>query len=103
MAWILATHPDAVIRNESKAIRFAERAVALTGHRDAKALDTLAAAYASAGRFDRAAATAQEALSRASGAPGGRQAVLIRRRLELYRQSRPYREPVRAPDPDRPS
>jgi tetratricopeptide (TPR) repeat protein len=100
MAWILATHPDAVIRNESKAIRFAERAVALTRHRDAKALDTLAAAYASAGRFDRAAATAQEALSMA---PGGRQAVLIRRRLELYRQSRPYREPVRAPDPDRPS
>ena len=56
-------------------------------------LDTLAAAYASAGRFDQAQQVAQAALKLASaGRPGEPLAPDIRARLELFRKGKPYRE-----------
>jgi arylsulfatase A-like enzyme/tetratricopeptide (TPR) repeat protein len=61
-AWILATHPDAQVRSPERAVRLAERAARLCRRKDASVLDTLAAAYASAGTFEPAVATAQEAL-----------------------------------------
>ena len=57
LAWLLATAPDAALRDATQAIRFAEQAADLTGRQDASALDILAAAYAAAGQFDRAVAT----------------------------------------------
>jgi spermidine synthase len=54
-------------------------------------LDTLAAAYAAAGRFAEAVAAAERAVPLAES---GGQAELARRiqsRLELYRAGRPYR------------
>ena len=54
LAWLLATAPDAALRDPDRAIDFGERAADLTGRQDASALDVLAAAYASAGQFDRA-------------------------------------------------
>ncbi len=68
-------------------MRLAERAVQLTGRRDAGAVDVLAAAYAAAGNFDRAVATAEAALSLAGTGAG---AAAIRVRLDLYRQRRPF-------------
>jgi choline-sulfatase len=92
IAWILATHPDARIRNPGEAVRLAERAAERTDRRQPVMLDTLAAAYAAAGDFDRATAVAQEAMSlAASGGPAGL-AGEIGTRLELYRQKRPFRE-----------
>jgi arylsulfatase A-like enzyme/Flp pilus assembly protein TadD len=92
MAWILATHPDARIRNPGEAVRLAERAAERTGRRQPLMLDTLAAAYAAAGDFDRAAATAEEAMSlAASGGPVGLSGE-IGTRLALYRQKKPFRE-----------
>jgi tetratricopeptide (TPR) repeat protein len=91
IAWILATHPDDRIRNPSEALRLAQRAAELTP-RQPVILDTLAAAYAASGDFDRAAATAQEATAlAASGGPAGL-AAEIGKRLELYRQKKPFRE-----------
>jgi choline-sulfatase len=92
-AWILATHPDGRVRNPGEAVRIAEDAAERTARRQPVMLDTLAAAYAAAGQFDQAVITAQEALSLAatSGPPG--LAPEIAKRLELYRQKRPYREP----------
>jgi tetratricopeptide (TPR) repeat protein len=90
LAWLLATAPDAALRDPAQAIRFAERAADLTGRRDASALDVLAAAYASAGDFDRAAATCELALSLK---PDAALASDIRARQALYRQHRPYRTP----------
>jgi superkiller protein 3 len=91
-AWILATHPDGRIRNPGEAIRLAEGAAERTGRRQPVILDTLAAAYAAAGQFDRAAATAQEATSLAAAESPAGLAVEIRKRLELYRQKKPFRE-----------
>ena len=50
----------------AEAVDLAERAVALTGRQDARALDVLAVALASAGRFDEAVAAAREALGKAT-------------------------------------
>ena len=73
-------------------MRLAERAAELTEHRDAAILDTLAAAYASAGRFVRAVEVATSALER-TPASGGNQLPEIRARLEGYRRREAYRRP----------
>jgi arylsulfatase A-like enzyme/tetratricopeptide (TPR) repeat protein len=92
IAWILATHSDPAVRDPVKAVRLAERAAELTGRRQPVILDTLAAAYAAAGDFERAAAIAQQAASLASA--GGATALSgeIGARLALYRQKKPFRE-----------
>jgi choline-sulfatase len=92
IAWIRATHADPAVRDPAEAVRLAERAAELTAHREPVILDVLAASYAAAGDFNRAAATAQEAIAlAASGGPAGL-AGEIGKRLELYRQKRPFRE-----------
>ena len=90
LAWLLATAPDAALRDADQAIQFAERAADLTGRQDASATDVLAAAYAEAGQFDRAIAASQLALTMK---PDAALAAAIRRRLELYRHHQPYRSP----------
>ena len=90
LAWLLATAPEAAIRDPDGALRLAERAAELTERRDASALDVLAAAYASAGRFDEAVATCDLALTRNPDPPLERS---IRTRQALYRQRQPYRAP----------
>jgi arylsulfatase A-like enzyme/Tfp pilus assembly protein PilF len=91
LAWILATHPSARLRNPAEAVRLAERAAELTGRRDPVVLDALAAAYAASGEWERATATADEAVARV--APGARDlAEDIGRRLSLYRRRMPFRE-----------
>ncbi|MFQ5804823.1 MAG: tetratricopeptide repeat protein [Phycisphaerae bacterium] len=107
-AWILATHADAAVRSPKEAVRLAERAAELTKKERAgilaaaNVLDTLAAAYAAAGRFDRAVATAEAAAARAAAAGSRSLAKSIRKRLALYRRGLPYREQVRAGDKRRP-
>jgi hypothetical protein len=61
LAWILATCPDDGVRNGPEAVKLAERACEQAKFQKAIYLGTLAAAYAEAGRFDEAVATAQEA------------------------------------------
>ncbi len=57
IAWIRATHPDPRFRNAVEAVALATRAVELARD-DVNSLDTLAAAYAEAGRFSEAVQTA---------------------------------------------
>jgi len=90
LAWLLATAPDAALRDPADALRFAERAADLTERRDASALDILAAAYASAGRFDEAIATCDLALTLKPAAALERS---IRARQAQYRKHQPYRSP----------
>lgn len=91
LAWILATAPEETVRNANQAVRFAERAVDLTGRRDVEAIDVLAAAYAAAGLFDRALETSQEAIRLD---PAGPLAAAILERQELYRRQKAYRQPA---------
>ena len=88
LAWILAAHPDAEVRDAAEAIELAERAAARTDHRYANILDTLAAAYAAAGRFDEAVATAQRAVELAPGDES------IRAHQRAYLDRRPYTDPA---------
>lgn len=89
MAQILATHPDPKIRDSSEAIVLAERAAQLTEYQNASVLDTLAAAYAAAGRFEQAVTTAEAALELASAAKADELVISIRKQLQLYRQAKP--------------
>lgn len=94
IAWIVATRPDARARDPKESVRLAERAAKLTGNREPVILDTLAAAYAASGDFERATGTAHRAVALAAARSDGL-ANEIAKRLELYRQKKPYREPAR--------
>ncbi len=92
LAWLLATLAPTDGGNPVRAVTLAERACEATSNKVPAYLDTLAAAYAAAGRFTDAVATAQKAieLARAAGLP--QVANEIETHLELYRAGRPYRQ-----------
>jgi tetratricopeptide (TPR) repeat protein len=92
LAWLLATYPDAHIRNGAQAVKYAGRACELTHDGVTLLVGTLAAAYAEAGRYDDAIATAQEACALASAS--GEQDLLEKNQklLALYRAHQPYHE-----------
>jgi tetratricopeptide (TPR) repeat protein len=89
VAQILARHPDPEIRDSNEAIILAEQAAKLTGYRNASVLETLAAAYASAGRFEQAVTTAEAALELASAAQIDELVIRLRTQLQLYKQGKP--------------
>jgi spermidine synthase len=90
LAWILATDASEHVRDPDDALLHARRAVELTNEQNFAVLDTLATAYAAAGDFEKAVATADRALQLAkpSDLPPAQQ---IRRRLELFRNQQPFR------------
>ncbi len=96
LAWTLATDPDPRLRSGLEAVSLATRAVELSGTNNAIFLDTLAAAYAEAGRLGEATATARAAQAKASAQGRQELAEQIRRRLALYSSGQPYREAPRA-------
>ena len=98
LAWILATHWDPAVRDPSEAMLMARRAAELTGHRDATVLDTLAAAYACASRFDEAVKTAEVALNLATETQQLELVRYLSQRLDLYLRAQPYRERAGSPD-----
>jgi tetratricopeptide (TPR) repeat protein len=88
LAWTLATCVDPTVRDPQEAIRVIERVALESG--DPQILDTLAAAYAAAGRFDAAASTASRAADRAERMGDEGSASEIRARLSLYRRGEPF-------------
>jgi Flp pilus assembly protein TadD len=84
LAWVLATGSDAAVRSGAEAVGLAERASRQTNQKDAAVLETLAAAYAEAGRFPEAADAADRALAIA----GGNAALAddVRMRAAAYRR-----------------
>lgn len=87
LAWILATHEQAAVRNGAEAVRLAKSAVAITGEQDARSLETLAIASAEAGDFPAATEARRKALKLAlaaqerdfAGTAGGSTAALRKR------------------------
>ena len=92
LAWLLATAPEDNLRDGAEAVRLAERASQATGGRMPEALDVLAAAYAEAGRFAAAAATARRSRDLARATSSDDLAKEIGRRLARYEEGEPYRE-----------
>ncbi len=92
LAWLLATCPDAHIRDGVQAVKYAGRACELTRYGVAPFVGTLAAACAEAGRYDEAIAAAQKACALAAAA--GEEELLEKNRklLALYQAHQPYRE-----------
>ena len=90
LAWLLATASDPGLRNGKEAVRLAERACQLTQNKNAALGYTLAAAYAEAGRFADAVATAQKA--REVALEQGLNEIVARNEplLELYKSGRAY-------------
>jgi peptidoglycan/LPS O-acetylase OafA/YrhL len=97
LAWSLATSSDAKSRNGALAVTYAEDACQQTNYQIPVMVGTLAAAYAEAGRFDDAVATARKACRLASQA--GDQALMQHNEelLALYLKHQPYHEPTPHP------
>ena len=92
-AWLLATCPDAKFRNGGEALDMARQAVFID--RNQGTLDTLAAAFARAGDYLQAAAIQEQAADLARGSQGDEPAPEpLLRRLQLYKQKKPYTAPV---------
>jgi tetratricopeptide (TPR) repeat protein len=92
LAWDLATHPNAAVRNGAEAIALAQRALQLTAATDPVVLDVLAAAYAEMGRFPEALATAGKALQIAEQQKKRPLSDAVRARILLYRSGQPCRQ-----------
>ncbi len=90
LAWLLAAHVEAGVRDPAEAVSLAARAVVLTHRQDPRSLDVLGAAYAAAGRFDQAVTTAQTAVD-LLGARGSLSAATeVSERVELYRRHQAF-------------
>jgi protein O-mannosyl-transferase len=92
MAWVLATNPNASIRNGAEALELAGRAVQLSDGREPAVLGTLAAAYAETQRFSEALQTAHKAADLAARQNNQPLAESIRVKIQLYEAGTPFRE-----------
>jgi tetratricopeptide (TPR) repeat protein len=90
LAWLLATCPDDRYRDGKRAVELARKACELSAWKNPYRVDTLAAAYAEAGRFDEAVHWQKKVLEakdyeRAKG-------EAARKRLKLYEAKQPFRD-----------
>jgi protein O-mannosyl-transferase len=92
LARVRASDENAAVRNGAEAVSLAERANHLTGSAQPFVLDTLAMAYAEAGRFPDAQASVRKALELATAAGAEKSVPEMQQRLQLYQSGRPFRE-----------
>jgi Flp pilus assembly protein TadD len=95
LAWLLATSPDASLRNGPKAVELAKQADRLVRGTNTLVLRTLAAAFAENGEFADAIRTARSAMQLAR--MHGEDAVVkdLDQQIALYQLGMPYRETVK--------
>ncbi len=91
LAWVLATAPEAIYRDGNRAVELAEWVCKATAYKSPPLLDTLAAAYAEAGQFDKAINTTQQAIKIVRLNPKA-STTELESRLKLYNAGRPYHE-----------
>jgi protein O-mannosyl-transferase len=99
LAWLLATYPEASIRNGAEAVELARQAVQRSDGRQPEILNTLAAAYAEMGRFSEAMETARRSLDLALAQNNTTLADAIRARIKRYQEGFQYYEAPRLPSP----
>jgi tetratricopeptide (TPR) repeat protein len=96
LAWVLATAPDASVRNGSKAVDLALDVDKLSGGQNPIMIATLAAAYAEAGRFPEAVSTIQRALQLATAQNNAAQVSTFHMELGMYQAGTPLHAGVPA-------
>jgi tetratricopeptide (TPR) repeat protein len=95
LAWALATHPDASVRNPEEAASLAERAMTMTQGRDPGVLGVVAAAHAANGRYREAVEGGEKALALANRLRNYELATDMEERLRLYQWGCPCYESPR--------
>ncbi len=91
LAWILSTSSDAGTRNGTEALRMATSVSEKTRFQNPSFMQTLAAAYAETGDFDKAVSTGRQALALIPEGDGGVLKEALAGQLENYRARRPTR------------
>lgn len=91
-ASLLATCPDASVRNGQAAVQDAMAACKMDNFDRAQFIDTLAAAYAETGDFDSATRYEEKAMAQAHKSK--EYTAGMEKRLALYQRHKPYREPA---------
>ncbi len=93
LAWALAVAPDSAVVNAQEAVGLAKKCDEAKGG-DAETLDTLAAAYARAGKFEDAIAAAARAAGAADDSHRANLAAVIRARLAMYQKHQAFIQPM---------
>jgi tetratricopeptide (TPR) repeat protein len=91
LAWLLATHTDAAIRDGAEAVRLATQAVQLTQRQEPAVLDTLSVAYAETGDYAQAKQAAGDAIALCRVQGKIQLAREIENHLKLIEQGQPLR------------
>ena len=94
LAWLLATSPQASLRNGARAVELARQANGLTGGENPVILQALAAALAETGRFSEAVEAAQHALRLAEAETNTPLAGKLQLELTLYQSGSPFHSPA---------
>jgi Flp pilus assembly protein TadD/4-amino-4-deoxy-L-arabinose transferase-like glycosyltransferase len=89
LAWLLAACPDESLRNGPESMALAEQLRGQSGDADPEFLDLAGAAYASAGRFPEALASAQRALELVQRQQRADLARVITEHLQRYEAGQP--------------
>jgi tetratricopeptide (TPR) repeat protein len=90
LAWLLATSPEARVRNPHRAIALAQKCCGLNRWTNAYSIDTLAAAYAAKGDFGQAVRYQQLAMQALNKSERAEQLTAMEDRLKLYSNHQPY-------------
>jgi tetratricopeptide (TPR) repeat protein len=98
LAWIQAACDIEGLRNPEQALERALEACEMTNYGMPEVVDTLAVAYAAAGRFPEAREAAQKAIHAAQSVSNTALAQRITNRLKLYDAKKPYFDPSLASD-----
>jgi len=93
LAWLLATAPEASLRDGAKAVELARQANQETGGKNPLILQTLAAACAETGRFPEAVETTQYALRLAEAQSNTVLTGALQSELRLYQAGSPFHSP----------
>jgi tetratricopeptide (TPR) repeat protein len=92
LSWLLSTNPDASVRNGPKAVELALRSNRIANQTSPTVFRTLAAAYAEAGQFEKAAEAAHAGADLAHVQGQHSFAARLEREIDRYRRHIPLRD-----------
>jgi Flp pilus assembly protein TadD len=93
---VLATSPEALVRNGVRAVELAQEALRLSAGDNPTLIATLAAAYAEAGQFTQAIETARRALQLATAQNRTALGNRVQAEIASYQAGSPYRDTGRS-------